>query len=698
MRRFAEMVVVAVMCLVSSTAYGQLFWRTDGTSGTWTASNWGTSAGGPFTTTWTSGSNAVFNATSTATFATTTVGDVTVADGVTVTVSQAGTLSTGGAARTFTIGSGSTLTWTTQSVSTSASQAGFIKTGSGTWNIGAQSNAYNATNFGFTLNDGTVIVSGNNSFGGTSSVLTINGGTIQSSGTRAYANSSIVIGGDFTNSGTGNATFSGAIALGSANRTITNSLTSGSRIYSGVISSTGTAGLSFAGAGSGETAITNTGNTFIGDITITGGEVRFSANGSLGNASNSITIDGGRFGIASAAGTVDLSSRNIFLGSNAGTEISAPGGLTTILRYDGVLADKTGSTGILVKQGQGILSLGGVSTYTGQTSINNGVLQLTTGNDRLPTGTVLNLGQAGSANLGTLDLNGRNQQVAGLNSTTGINATTANNTITSATAATLTINGGGTYGNGTNENSGVITGVVSVVKAGGATLTLGDANTYSGTTSVNGGTLLVNGNQSAATGDVSVANTATLGGTGTIGGATTVLSGGTLQTGNAGIGTLAFNNNVTIESGGTVRSQISDTASDTINLSGGTSTRNLTYASGSNLNLDATGFTAPSAATTYTLVNLGDAGLNFGTYTGGIGDITTYTNNGTFDTNGVNVTVSGFTFNTGDQLILRRTNTALVLQFSPVPEPTTILGVAVGLVAVGGFIRKRLAKKAVVAA
>jgi len=66
-------------------------------------------------------------------------------------------------------------------VSASANQAGFIKNGDGIWNIGAQPNAYNAANSGFTLNAGTVIVSGNSSFGGANSLLTINGGTIQSS-------------------------------------------------------------------------------------------------------------------------------------------------------------------------------------------------------------------------------------------------------------------------------------------------------------------------------------------------------------------------------------------------------------------------------------------------------------------------------------------------------------------------------------
>ena len=76
----------------------------------------------------------------------------------------------------------------------------------------------------------------------------------------------------------------------------------------------------------------------------------------------------------------------------------------------------------------------------------------------------------------------------------GTNATASNNTVTSATAATLTLGGSGTYsyGAGTNANSGVITGAISIVKSGSGTQTFGDANTYTGTTMISGGTLLVN--------------------------------------------------------------------------------------------------------------------------------------------------------------------------------------------------------------
>src|SRR3546814_7256545 len=63
-------------------------------------------------------------------------------------------------------------------------------------------------------------------------------------------------------------------------------------------------------------------------------------------------------------------------------------------------------------------------------------------------------------------------------------------------------------------------------------------HSYSGCTAVNTGTLLVNGDQSAATGVTSV-GAATLGGTGTIGG-DVILLGGTLAPGSNGVGTLTI--------------------------------------------------------------------------------------------------------------------------------------------------------------
>ena len=549
--KFAILAFTALSLLGwSNDAKAQKYWNTSGTGGTWTSSLWGSTAGGPFNTAWASSSDVVFGGSVPAliTFATATVGNITV--NTDTTVSQAGTLSfkTGGS--NIDVAAGKTLTWVTQNISTSGVQA-VTKSGSGTWNIGAQGNAL-AAGSSFTLNGGTVIVSGNNSLGGANAALSINGGIIQSSGTRTYANSAITIGGNFENSGTGNATWSGTVNLGNATRTINNTTTAGSRSYTGIISGAVGSGLSFTGAGTGLTFIGNTANTFSGPIVITGGEVIFNNNGAFGN-STSITLDGGRLSIASDnAGTTAITAatiaaaRNLYVGSTSGTSLSVAGS-TGVTTYNGVIADKQGSTGLLAKQGAGTLVLGGVNTYTGDTTIGNGTVRLDLGNDRLPTGTVVSFGSSGD-NLGTLDLNGRSQQVAGLVSKLGTSTAATKNTVTSAVAATLDINvAEGTtrsYGDGTTQNSGVITGLLGLTKSGLGTQVLGDANTYSGTTTVNAGTLAVNGsitsssavvnggllNVNGTAANVTVNSGGSLGGSGKVG---AITGAGTVGPGNS---------------------------------------------------------------------------------------------------------------------------------------------------------------------
>ena len=171
--------LVAFLFVVNEGS-GQLYWRTDGTSGSWTGNNWSNPATPTGGSAWVPSTNTIFSENSTVTFATTTIGDVTVDAGKTVNITNLNTLTYGGV-RTFTIGTGSTLNWTSQNI-TANSSGGLIKNGSGILNINALN--YTTLTGGFTLNNGTLIVSGSKSLG--SANLTINGGTLQSNGSNSF--------------------------------------------------------------------------------------------------------------------------------------------------------------------------------------------------------------------------------------------------------------------------------------------------------------------------------------------------------------------------------------------------------------------------------------------------------------------------------------------------------------------------------
>ncbi len=154
------------------------------------------------------------------------------------------------------------------------------------------------------------------------------------------------------------------------------------------------------------------------------------------------------------------------------------------------------------------------------------------------------LDHAGALGSGHLTIN-QGQITAGTN-LTGSNALANSVTVTNANArlgGSFNIELSGNIGDLTSEDPSLPGGLVVDSTA---TVILSGTNTYTLATQVDGGTLLINGDNSGATGDVTVASGAVLGGTGTIGGATTIS--GSLRPGNS-IGTLTVANDVTWNEG-----------------------------------------------------------------------------------------------------------------------------------------------------
>jgi autotransporter-associated beta strand protein len=150
-------------------------------------------------------------------------------------------------------------------------------------------------------------------------------------------------------------------------------------------------------------------------------------------------------------------------------------------------------------------NLGATGTYSGSTTMTTGNINNSTtirnnsgAANVLPVTTVLTMSGgsgAGSGRTVTFDLNGQNQELAGL---TNVTAADRNQRITSGTAATLTINNSADYTFGLNTTgadpgSGQLTGAVALTKKGAGTFTLasGIGHTHTGKTVVEAGILSV---------------------------------------------------------------------------------------------------------------------------------------------------------------------------------------------------------------
>ncbi|MEI6077850.1 MAG: autotransporter-associated beta strand repeat-containing protein, partial [Verrucomicrobiota bacterium] len=182
-------------------------------------------------------------------------------------------------------------------------------------------------------------------------------------------------------------------------------------------------------------------------------------------------------------------------------------------------APLTGQGGIAVA-GTATLTLGGTNNYTGTTAVRVGTLALSGGNNRLPTNTIVTLGDGGPSNHSILKLNGCNQQLGGLwavgydNFQYGVYA--GDRIVNgSATPCTLTLNiengndqfVGTLGGGGANENN------YSLVKNGGGKLWLAQPLNLTGSTTIAAGTLELHtefymGNQ--ASGTFNIGSNATL--------------------------------------------------------------------------------------------------------------------------------------------------------------------------------------------
>ncbi|MEC5127716.1 LamG-like jellyroll fold domain-containing protein, partial [Verrucomicrobiales bacterium BCK34] len=321
--------------------------------------------------------------------------------------------------------------------------------------------------------------------------------------------------------------------------------------------------------GSGALSITQA-NTYQGGTTLGAGTIRVAQDTGLGTGvltiedgtaitntvnnnspvtlANDLVVNGdfttGELGFAGPLffdGDVDLGAVDRQI-----TTINSANNGNFAVKINGVISGGGG----LTKAGTGFLNLGGLNTFSGGMTLDEGTLVLTDGNgDGLGAGTF-------TINGGTVASQGFQQPVVdnevlvgGDFSILSVNPFTFANGIDLG-GATRSIT---SVGNGNKVISGDISnGGVTLSTSAPSSFIFTGTNTYTGGTNVAAGTLLVNGTHDAGAGDYTVAGGAVLGGTGVITTAGTVTVDGILAAGDpaiaGGIGELSVDGDITINS------------------------------------------------------------------------------------------------------------------------------------------------------
>jgi fibronectin-binding autotransporter adhesin len=582
---------------------------------------------------------------------------------------------------------------------------------------------------------GILTLAGDNTFTGST---TISGGSINLGHANALANSATVIVnsnngllfGSLTETTVKNLEGTGTLSLQNQNSSAV-ALTaeiaaSTSKTYSGSISGSGS--LRKAGTG---TLILSGSNSYTGTTTVAAGDLRIADAEALSNtagitvnnsahlslagvsagAGKSVSIQGfganffgalqGASGTSEWQGGVTISASGTRIGVNSGE-----------LTLSGVIDSGGAAHGITFRSNDAnatTLVLSGANTYLGATTLvtgANGVVRLSGGDNRLPTGTNLVFGLSGIS--GILDLNGNNQEVTGLS--VGQSSGTNANEIHSQTAATLTVNN-----SSASSYSGKISGGIALTKTGASTLTLQGQNEYSGTTTISQGTLALGGagsissstridistaastfNVTGLTGNYTLAALQELSGNGTlVATGKTVTANGTLSPGSSPGNLTQDGGTLQLGAGGNYNWQIYDATGaagagyDTVSLTGGatldlsllseSSPYNINLWSLSGINPDANGDALNFNNTlnhSWTLFSTNSVigGFDPTLFQVGIG--------ATNGTAGFSNNLGGGAFSVG----LADGGTDLVLNFTAIPEPETALLGALGLFA---LLRRR---------
>lgn len=587
----------------------------------------------------------------------------------------------------------------------------FYINGSGTIKItGAVTNGFTGADSLYYNGTGKLILAGVNTYTGSTQITS---GTVLYQNAASFAPSSAIMVTNATLQVQDVGTFSPSIALRgtlesvSGNNTYTSLLGFSDRTAASLISDSGTFTLSNTGAiaatapltlggdGDGVLAssfgasstgsITKNGagawtvsgvNTYTGATTINAGTLKFAKKASLYNSTigswtaANIKVASGATLAVNVGGTGEFGNDDVkaLLGmagsATTGFKTGSILGLDTTNASDGnfsysydITNAYTGSTLGLTKLGDNTLTLLGSNTYTGDTNVAAGRLDV---NGSLVAGSAVKVA-SGATLGGSGTVNGNVAVAGGSINGNGLKL-----------QGTTTFTGGSTLAGTTTANS--------IAVSSGTTTISGNTTTAGGITTGATSTLKING-----TVDGTVSVSGTLGGNGTITGATTIngtlAPGNSIDTINTGSLTLAATSVLDVELGrnGTLAT------SDLTNVNG-----TVTIISGADLRLTLyTGLITPETNDVFFLIsNNGDDVID-GVFTSLNGKATTLSQGSQFTWNEQLWEIS-YQANTTTSLLSGGNDVAIM---AVVPEPSTwaLLVGGVGMLAFGQRLRRRMA-------